>query len=174
MGDKDSYLILEAYEDVKAREAMDLLLRLIPKEKLKITDWDLGHNEKVSDVDVDKVPFTFQDITDSVERDRHSRVVHQTKSLILNGKMTDVKKRIGKKIYFAKVVYPEFQYREKEDGSALEYDFSSPESLAWVIFRISEDGIEQHTGGGYENYSPYYEYRKEDKMQGIDKTNPFI
>ena len=174
MKDRDSHLILEAYEDVKAREVMDLLIRLIPKEKLKITDWDLGHNEKVSDVDMDKVPFTFQDIADSVERNTHSRVVHQTKSLILNGKMTDVKKRIGKKIYFAKVVYPEFQYREKEDKSGVEYDFSRPESLARVIFRISEDGIEQQNGGGYEDYSPYYEYRKGNKMGGIDKINPFV
>lgn len=168
MQDRDSYLILEAYEDVKAREAIDFLLRLVPQKRLKITDWDLGHNEKVSDIDMDKVPFTFQDIVDSVERERHSRIVDNPKSLIQYGKMVDVKKRIGKKIFFAKVVYPVFHWKHY-----MEYDFERPEGLAWVIFRISKNGIEQSNGGDYGDYSPFYEYRKGEKMEGIDKTNPF-
>lgn len=164
------YLLENNDEAIKARQALDYLIRLVPREELKITPRDL--EIELIDVNMDKVPFTFQDIVDYSEREA-SRISNNPKPLIPYGKMTDVKKAAGKKIYFAKVVYPSFNY-DFSDENNFRHDFNSPDFLGWLIFRISKDGIEQFRGGNYGNYSPYYEYRKGDEIEGVDRINPFI
>jgi hypothetical protein len=170
MIDRDSYLIQEAYDNVKLKELTDFFLKYIPKDKLEMTSSDAGDTQG-HHIPLDKAPFTLEDIVNSYQYSDTTydkEFKEANKELISMGKIVDIKKVMsyetkrfaGNRIYYARVVYPSFDWESfpeghPAEGAFMKYDFNKPLYLSWIIYHISPKAISGAFSGDYSTYSPF-------------------